>query len=143
MDIAGLVLGYIAVIGGLAISAVALVLGIRHDRRKRELEHIERMHALELGRTLPQDSPWWSPSRIAVVIGGVVPVAVFVTVGGATRAAGFHEGMWLAAAIVGMAAVICGSILAVSKKSEQTSSPIAYSKPHIEEDAYDVVGTRG
>ena len=30
------------------------------------MEHIERMKALELGRTLPQDEPWFSPVRIAV-----------------------------------------------------------------------------
>jgi hypothetical protein len=143
MDIAGIVLGYIAVIGGLSIAPLAIVLGIRHERRKRELEHIERMHALEFGRTLPQDQPWWSPLRIGVVIGGAVPLGVFLTVGAATSAAGFHDGMWLAAAIVGTAGVICGSILAMSNKTERVSSPFADSKPQIEEDAYDVVGARG
>ena len=61
------------------------------------MEHIERMKALELGRTLPQDEPWLSPVRIAVLIGGVVPLGAFVTVGIATAAVGFHEAMWLAA----------------------------------------------
>ena len=51
--------------------------------------------------------------------------------------------MWIAAAMVGMAAVICGSILARLSNTEPGSSPFADSKPQIEEDAYDVVGARG
>ncbi len=42
MDIAGLVLGYIAVIGGLSIAPLVIVLNQRNDRWKHELEHIER-----------------------------------------------------------------------------------------------------
>ena len=78
--IAGLVLGFIAVIGGLSIAALAIILGIRHDRRKREMEHIERMKALELGRTLPQDEPWLSPAKIAAADRrSWSPSAVFVS----------------------------------------------------------------
>ena len=32
MDIAGITLGFIAVIGGLAIAPLSIILGIRHDR---------------------------------------------------------------------------------------------------------------
>ena len=53
METAGMVLGFIAVVGGLAIAPLAIVLGQRHEQRKRELEHIERLRALELGRVLP------------------------------------------------------------------------------------------
>ena len=56
---------------------------------------------------------------------------------------GFHEGMWFAAGMVGMASVISGAILAASRKTEPVSSPFTSSKPQIEEDAYDVVGSRG
>ena len=143
MDIAGMVLGYIAVIGGLAIAPLAIVLYYRDERRKRELEHIERMHALEFGRSLPQDEPWWSPLRIGLVIGGAVPLGVFLTVGIATSAVGFHDGMWIAAVLVGTAAVICGSILAVSLNAKPASELLADSKPRIEEDAFDVVSARG
>ena len=48
------------------IVLVPVVLGIRHARLERELEHAERMKALELGRTLPEDEPWWTPPRISV-----------------------------------------------------------------------------
>ncbi len=144
MDIAGLVLGYITVIGGLSIAPLAIVLTHRNQQRKRELEHIERMRALDFGRTLPQDEPRWSPLRIALLIGGAVPLGVFLTVGIATRAVGFHDGMWIAAALVGMASVISGSVLAgQSLKQQQTSEPFNAAKPYVEEDAYDVVSARG
>jgi hypothetical protein len=144
MQSAGLVLGFIAVVGGLGIGTLAIVLGIRHDRRKRELEHIERMRALELGRVLPQDEPWWSPLRIALLIGAGVPSVAFVSANLASQAIGFHEGMWVAAAIVGMTAVISGSILAGQSLSRQKrSEPFDAPKPYVGEDAYDVVSARG
>jgi hypothetical protein len=144
METAGLVLGFIAVVGGLAIAPVPFVLHHRNERRKRELEHIERMKALEFGLMLPQDEPWWSPPRIAVLIGGAVPLGVFLCALLATSAVGFHDGMWIAATTVGMASVISGSILAgQSFKQKQTSAQYDSAKPHVEEDAYDVVSARG
>jgi hypothetical protein len=144
MDIAGIVLGYIAVIGGLAIAPLAIIMGIRHDRQKRELEHMERMRALELGRRLPQDEPWLSPMKIALVIGGFVPLVVFSSVATATARTGFHDGMWVAACLVGTAAVIAGSCLAGnSLKRDATSTGSLDNKPYVEEDAYDVVSSRG
>jgi hypothetical protein len=144
MESAGLVLGFIAVIGGLSIGALAIILGIRHDRRKREMEHIERMRALELGRTLPQDEPWLSPAKLAALFGAVVPLGVFVSVGTATSSSGYHEEMWLAATCVGITAVISGATVAcLSGRTRKASDSPAAVKPYIEEDAYDVVSSRG
>ena len=39
MDVAGITLGYIAVIGGLSFSTFCLLIHFRHERRKREMEH--------------------------------------------------------------------------------------------------------
>lgn len=144
MATAGIVLGFISVIGGLSLGALAIILGIRHDRRKRELEHLERMRALELGRKLPQDEPWLSPTKIALVIGGFVPLVAFSSVATATARTGFHEEMWLAACSVSAAAVISGSILAgISLRRDATSTRSLDDKPYVEEDAYDVVSSRG
>jgi hypothetical protein len=138
-----MVLAFIAVIGGISFSAVPIGLHYRNERRKRELEHIERMKALEFGRTLPQDEPWWSPARLAVLIGAGVPLGGFLCVGLATSAVGFHESMWIAATMVGIASVISGSILAGQSFSQKkTSAPYDVTKPDVEEDAYDVVSAR-
>jgi hypothetical protein len=142
MDTAGVVLAFIAVVGGLSLSVLPIGLHYRNERRKREMEHIERIKALELGRTLPQDEPWWSPLRIALLIGAGVPVGVFLSVCIASLAVGFHEPMWIAAGMVGTSGVICGSILAGhSFQTRKASSPLD-AKPDVEEDAYDVVSSR-
>jgi hypothetical protein len=144
MDTAGIVLGYIAVIGGLSIAPLAIVMGIRHDRQKRELEHIERMRALELGRKLPQDEPWLSAGKIGALIAIIVPVGAFSAAWQASQVAGYHEDPWFAAAGVGTIAVICGSgLVAFSHKRDRTSSASPETKPYVEEDAYDVVSSRG
>jgi hypothetical protein len=141
---AGLVLGFIGVVGCFAIPPVAIVLHHRSERRKRELEHIERMRALELGRTLPQDEPWWSPLRIALLIGAGVPSVAFLSAGLTTLAAGYHESMWIAVGMTGISSVICGSILAgQSLNRQKTSEPLDAPKPYVDEDAYDVVSARG
>ena len=109
------------------------------------MEHIERMKALEFGRTLPQDEPWLSPAKIAALIGAWSRSGVFVSVGIATTSSGYHEEMWIAAAMVGMAAVICrldpGCL--DQARSRKTSDPVEVVKPYVEEDAYDVVSSRG
>jgi hypothetical protein len=45
--------------------------------------------------------------------------------------------------MVGITAVICGSILAVSLNARSAPALLADSKPQIEEDAFDVVSGRG
>lgn len=144
MQTASIVLGYIAVIGGLWFGAVPIAFHCQREKRKRELEHIERLRALELGRTLPQDVSWVSPVKLGAIIATVVPVGVFVPVWMATQLVGYHEIMWIAAAVVGLAAVLCGSILSgCSLQLEANPSESAAGKPYVEEDAYDVVGSRG
>jgi hypothetical protein len=120
------------------------MVAIRQERRKREVEHIERMRALELGRTLPQDEPWWSPPRIALSIGAAVPLGVFFLVFLSSLVVGYHEPMWLAACIVGVAGVISGSVLAYhSFDARALATGPGMLKPPVEEDAYDVVASRG
>jgi hypothetical protein len=144
MDIAGIILGYVAVIGGLSIAPIAIIVGNRQQQRKRELEHIERMKALEYGRTLPQDEPWLSPMKIGALIGIVVPIGAFLLAGLTTARAGFHDGIWVATVLVGSAAVICGTILVMASfRSPAAPSEPAVVKPYVEEDAYDVVASRG
>ncbi len=93
---------------------------------------------------MPQDEPWFSPTKIGASIAILVPVGVFVPAWFATQLAGYHETIWIAAAMVGMAAVIGGSTLAgTAAKYEVGPAEPALDKPHVEEDAYDVVGSRG
>jgi hypothetical protein len=128
------------------IILVPTILGLKHARIDRELEHAERMKALELGRTLPRDEPWWSPVRLAAAIGVGVPVAVFLLAWLATAGETHREeGPWIAAMSIGLAGVICGALLAnrhFVRAAELERSRYPGAKPVFEEDAFDVVGSR-
>jgi hypothetical protein len=140
-----------------AAVALPIVLHFRSERRKRELEHIERMRALEVGRAFPGELkntllnfPQWAiPHLMALAIGLLVPLGVFVCACLATLFVGFHKELWISSGMVGLGAVICGTVLAgsgiaMTKSTEpDQTGPYANSKPYIEDDAYDVVSARG
>jgi hypothetical protein len=123
-------------------------IGFRFARQSRELEHRERMKALELGRTLSKDEPWCTPARISLTIGAGVPIGVFTCAWLATASSGFQQDIWLSSMSVGVTSVICGSVLAAKHfthraNAEALAYRASFEKPTIDEDAYDVVGRRG
>ena len=131
------------------IILVPVVLGLRHAKLERELEHKERMKALELGRTLPRDESWWSPSRISVAFGVVLPIGVFFCAWIASidpKGSTSPVPIWISAGIVGLAGVVCGAILAYRQLDNASGRRIENEmahKPEIDADYFDVVGTRG
>lgn len=142
LEFLGMTLGVL----GLGVACFAIYLGTRNERRKRELEHQERMRALELGRPLPGGGPWLTPLRTGLLIALAVPVVALAIAAKATEASGYHPEIWQAAGMVGVAAVIGGSViigLSLSRSAEGPAALASESKPHVEEDAYDVVSARG
>lgn len=128
----------------LPVILVPVILGLKHARLEREMEHAERMKALELGRTRPQDEPWWSPARICVAIGAGVPVSAFAFALLASTAVGYESGVWFAASTVGVAGVVCGSLLAVKHFNQQAQARDRIAaKPPVDADAFDFAGRRG
>ncbi len=133
---------------GMAIPMIVVPTSLyfRHARHLRELEHAERMKALAVGRSLPQDEPWWSPPRLCLAIAAGVPASVFFVAFLASESLGFHEEIWLSAGIVGLAGVVSGSMLAnrhlAAREWIRDNAPWG-SKPDVEADAFDVVSSRG
>jgi hypothetical protein len=131
----------------LPVLLVPTISGIRFARYKRELEHAERIKALELGRTLHADDSWWTLPRISVAIGAGVPAVVFFCAWQASESLQDPEPAWISAGIVGMSAVIGGSVLAARYYLRRDESGRAGSglgtKPLIDADAFDVVSSRG
>jgi hypothetical protein len=127
------------------IVIVPVALGFKHARLLRELEHAERMKAMELGRTLPQDEPWWTPARISVALGVGVPIAVSCCAWWTTAAVGYHEEIWIMSGMVSLAGVICGTALMAKNLTARARAErlAADMKPAFDADAYDVVSTRG
>jgi hypothetical protein len=150
------------VFGGLGlISLVAILGGFLHTRRERLLTHTERMKALELGRALPDD-----PATARIKAAYVPPVssepansealaskcystAVWVAFWGfgsgvgAVQAGGIAVAIAIAASVgaIGVTSIICGTILAA--RPPVAPAPAYSSKPTVEEDAFDVVSSRG
>jgi hypothetical protein len=132
---------------GIPVVLVPIILGLKQARLERELEHAERMRALELGRTLPRDEPWWSPARVCVAIGAGVPVGSFLFAWLSSGSVGYHEEIWVSAGCVGAVSVISGSLLAARhftlRARAESERAALVAKPAFDADAYDVVGSRG
>jgi hypothetical protein len=147
-----LLLSGLAVLG---LGVFAIRMYFNGQQQKHEREHLERMKALEMGLSLPQQSVAPAQAyayRLGLLIGGVVPVGVFVSTALASIAVGFHEGMWIAAALVGLGGVISGTVLSsimssfgakLATNADEASLLAAGYKPRVEDDAYDVVSARG
>lgn len=132
------------------IIVVPVAIGCRYAQRTREMEHSERMRALELGLTHPKDEPWWSPARITAGIGVMVPLAALGIAWLSTESLGSHgaETIQMICGLVGFSSVLSGGLLA--RKYMDLRHPAANhrqfaatSKPAFDPDAYDVVGSRG
>jgi hypothetical protein len=123
------------------VTFLPIIWGFRYHRRK--LEHAERMRALEMGRPLPGEAQCHqqplSSSYSAITIGAGVPIGVFGCAWLASMTVGYQETIWITSALVSMTAVICGTILA----KHSIGSEVPAAKAHVEEDAYDVVASRG
>ncbi len=146
-------LGLAGVLALLILVALPIHYAMIHARRERELEHAERMKALELGRPFPGSNfgsdAWRNPARVAVAIGAGVPISVMIVAWLATPE-GRSEiayAIWPAAGAVGVAGVICGTVLAARLPASGRPSrgfETADAKPAADDpDAFDVVGRRG
>lgn len=133
--VVGLVgLGILFVLFGLVVA-----MGVRHARRERELVHAERMKALEVGRTLPQDEPWWSPARVSVAIGAGVPIVTFGLAWLTSLLTRGPDLVW-PAAVVGVAGVVCGTVLALRLPVAPAVSRDSSAKPPPYPEDYEIAG---
>jgi hypothetical protein len=134
---------------GFTVSILPIFLAFRHSGRKLELDHAERMKALELGRPVRregegEDEPWTMAAQLAMALGVAVPLGSLGVAFLASLALGFREVIWVMAGMVGLGGVLCGGLLAGQTfGSNRSSTEHADLKPYVEADAFDVVGARG
>ncbi len=153
-----------ALMGGVAlISLVAIIGGFLQCRRERILDHRERMKAIEMGFATPDDA-------ITATTGAGCGVGAGATAGedgkslarkclstslwiafwgfmAASQAGTASQGVAIAIAAsvgaIGVAGMICGTILALRAPAPVGAMTRSTRKPYIEADAYDVVSCRG
>ena len=63
---------------GIPIIVVPTAMAFKHAARLRELDHTERMRALELGRFNPGDGEWTTNGRIGKPIRASVPIVAMI-----------------------------------------------------------------
>ena len=110
-------------IGGLvlfALLAVAVVAGLAHERAKKQMEHQERMKALELGQMLPDaalararaDAARSRTAGVVAFLGLLVPAgtALAVTYMVSQSSQRFHSdllgGIWLGCGIIALLSIL-------------------------------------
>jgi hypothetical protein len=136
-----MIIPLVAITIPIIIAPVAIVSKLM--QKKRELEHMERMRALELGRVLPQDQPWFNPTRVIALIAGFVPLVSLAIAGIMTSEIGYHDEVWMTCGGVGISSVVCGTYLAGKYLFRSQTGEDPNVKGHFDPDAYDVVGRRG
>jgi hypothetical protein len=132
-------------LAGIALPLVLVptIIAMKHARQKREWEHLERMKAMELGRPVPSalgDDAW--PAIVAIGIGAVMPIAVFLFTWLACLTARLDSDIFLAPLFVGVAGVLGGAtlghrLLSARERATAASYP---TKPAFDPEALDVVG---
>lgn len=151
----------------LSVIVVPIVWSLVQAGRKRELEHRERMKALEMGISLPIDRAWAAGACIA--IGAVVPVgALIVALIASLNAPRFMQNggefvpwtpeqsavyfgcVWGATISIGVVSVIGGSLLSwflLGRGMNRAASSMTHgsrsAKPAFDPDEYDTVASRG
>ena len=124
-----LFLGLGITFAGIALLAIAIVwISLRHFRKQREILHLERMKALEVGQSPTFFDPDKQQSKqlhntfyIAFWIGGAVPIAAvsgatYVMTEAGSQPTGIILAVWISAAVIGVAGVVCATVLMVKSR---------------------------
>jgi hypothetical protein len=141
-----------AVVLGLVILAgLPIALSMRYARFDRQLQHAEKMKALEMGIN-PETPPppvEWSPQRLGAAIGVWVPLGVFGATLAFSLSGRLSPEIWYATAGIGIAGIV-GSTIVILRAPVQPSPPaqsvpvprVTPSKVPMDDHAYDTAGSR-
>jgi hypothetical protein len=139
-----------AVLGVLALVTWGAIAGTRRAHRRKEMEHLERMRAMELGVAPAPVGMDWPAASVCIAIGAGVPIGSFAICWLATLTTHVPSGIFVAPVFVSFAAIGAARKLAhrvLDPRSGATKPAYARSakagKPEFDPDAFDVVGSRG
>ena len=137
---------------GLGLVIAGFTSGMKQAHRRKELEHLERIKAMEMGLAPQPTGLDWPAAAVCIAIGAGVPVGSFVVAWLATLTADAPDGIWVAPVFVSFAAIGSARKLAYriidptksgSGKGVIKQVPVSDGKPAFDPDAFDVVGSRG
>lgn len=135
---------------------VMMILTQKHKAKRRELEHTERMRALELGLTGGVGGSAGWPAIVALGVGAIMPLGLFFIALIASAVSDRpNEEVWITSMVVGFAGVIGGTRLGFRLLNERNAAQAAlndearlantngHRKPSFNPDAYDAIAHRG
>jgi hypothetical protein len=137
-------------LGVLALVIIGITSRMKQSHRRKELEHLERVKAMEMGLAPQPTGLDWPAAAVCIAIGAGVPVGSFLVAWLATLTADAPDGIWVAPVFVSFAAIgatrklayrIIEPRLGAKKPTYAQSAPAG--KPQFDPDAFDVVGSRG
>ena len=129
-------------------------LWLRHRLKVRQMEHEERLRAMELGVVPQGDRISWPGALVCATLGGGVPVGTLIVTWLATLSNNeIPTEIWFVPVVISLPAVwaakgLAERMLSPSKGSQAGASARvqadrAAGKSAFDPDAYDVVGSRG
>jgi hypothetical protein len=139
---------FLAVVGWMIIGSIQAV---KKAQRKREMEHAERMRALEMGLVPQPRGLDWPAAAVCIAIGAGVPIGSFVVAWLASLTADVPKQIWLAPVFVSFAAIGSTRKLALriiepkgnARTFAREKSASSVEKPVFDPETFDVVGSRG
>ena len=134
---------YVIPIVGMLIPIVIVptILAFKHARFLREIEHAEKMRAMELGISMEDPQHCWSMRSLAALIGGGVPLgALFLAY--IANSHSQNADVWGMASSVGITGLICGSILAARASKSESCSNQTNTKPVFDPESFESVSRR-
>ena len=135
----------LAVVGAIGSGFVA---ALHQAHRRKELEHEERMAAMNMGLPPSPHGLNWPAAMVCIAVGAGVPIGTFAVALIATVVGEVPGGIWVAPVFVSFAAIKMAEKLAfrtLKGKPEvrASSAPKAAAKPAFDPEAFEVVGRRG
>jgi hypothetical protein len=140
----------VAVIGIVGLFLAGFLSANKQAHRRKEMEHLERMKALEMGVNPQAVGLDWPGAAVCIAIGAGVPIGSFLVAWLAALTAPVPHAIWVAPVFVSLAAIGSARKLAyrfIDPRSKSKKPAYARSvptgKPEFDPDAFDVVGSRG
>ena len=137
-------------LGALGVGFIGTAYWIVRAHRRREMEHIERIKALELGIVPHPAGLTWPAAAACIAIGAGVPIGSFAVCWLASLTAQVPGGIWVAPVFVSFSAIEAARKVAYRSLDPKSgarwpasTSSATTGKPQFDPDAYDVVGSRG
>ncbi len=113
--------------------------------RARELEHRERMRALELGREFPSSASWLTAPMLALALGVLMPWGVFLAAALTPPRGAPPASIFIIAAVVAIMGVLSGAFIAHRHYARQTywaATGLKDKAQAVDADEYDFAGHR-